>query len=132
MRSWTKWASIVFVFAIAACNLNVKPVYNVDRASFNSPEPLTEAQATEAILNAGSKLGWNMVEVESGLIRGDINVRGKHDASVAVSFDGQGYSINYNDSQNLKYDPETGSIHKNYNSWVQNLERQIRIESGSV
>lgn len=128
MQSWISRLSVVFVLAIAACN--AKPVYDVARASYNSTDPLTQEEATEAIFNAGSKLGWSMTEVQPGLIRGDINVRNKHQATVDITYDGEGYSIVYAGSENLKYDPDDGTIHKNYNSWVQNLERQIRIESG--
>ncbi len=130
MRSWIKRASVILVLAIAACN--TKPVYNVERSSFNTADALSSEQAAEAIMNAGSKLGWSMSEVGPGLIRGDINVRSKHQATVDISYDGRGYSIAYVGSENLKYDAEKGVIHRNYNSWVQNLDRQIRVESGSV
>ena len=49
-----------------------------------------------------------MTEVGPGVIRGDINVRSKHQASVDITYDGQGYSIAYAGSENLKYDAEKG------------------------
>jgi hypothetical protein len=130
MRTWIRSASIVLVLAIAACT--TKPVYNVERSTFNAKDSLSNEQASEAIFNAGSHLGWSMTEIAPGHIRADINVRGKHQASVDINYDGRGYSIAYVDSENLKYDAEKGVIHRNYNSWVQNLDNQIRLESNSV
>ncbi len=130
MRQWITRASVlVALLAITACN-HATPVYNVESAAYNT-DALDGTQAEKAIKTAGTKLGWNMAKLEPGLIRGTLNLR-KHVAVVDISYDGRGYSIDYVDSENLKYDEETGQIHKNYNSWIQNLERQIRLESGNV
>ncbi|MGI9435447.1 MAG: hypothetical protein ACR2Q4_11565 [Geminicoccaceae bacterium] len=129
MRSWVKRASLMIVLAIAACNST--PVYNVERSAFTAPEALSNKQAVEAILSAGDKLGWNMAEIRPGHIRGDLQVS-KHSATVDIKYDGRGYSIVHVNSNNLKYDSEKGSIHKTYNSWIENLERQIKAESGIV
>jgi hypothetical protein len=122
-------ASVFAVLAIAACNST--PIYDVDRSTFASPDPLTNEQASEAILNAGSKLGWDMIEVRPGHIRGDLNIR-RHAATVDVKYDARGYSITHVNSQNLKFDPVERSIHKTYNSWIENLDTQIKAESGIV
>ncbi len=129
MRQWITRASVLVALAITACN-HATNVYNVEGAGYNI-DALDGSQAEQAIKTAGTKLGWNMAKLEPGLIRGTLNLR-KHVAVVDISYDGRGYSIDYVDSENLKYDEETGQIHKNYNSWIQNLERQIRLESGNV
>ena len=41
-----------------------------------------------------------------------------------VVYDTKSYSIKYKDSSNLNYDGK--SIHKNYNGWVENLDKAIR------
>ena len=43
---------------------------------------------------------------------------------VDVSYDTQAFSIRYKDSINLDYGD--GKIHKNYNGWIENLDREIR------
>lgn len=130
MRKWINRASVLIVLAITACN-HATDLYNVERSSYNVVDALSSARAEKAIKNAGSRLGWQMTTVQPGLIRGTLNLR-KHYAVVDINYDGRGYSIDYIDSENLKYDDEKGKIHKSYNKWIQNLERQIRIESGNV
>lgn len=131
MRKWITLASVLFVFATTACVNHATGIYNVDRATYNATDALNSERAERAIRNAGSRLGWEMATVQPGLIRGTLNLR-EHQAIVDIDYDGRGYSINYIDSENLKYDEEKNVIHKNYNNWIRNLERQIRIESGNI
>jgi hypothetical protein len=51
-------------------------------------------------------------------------------AVVDVNYTPQTYSITYKDSSNLGYDGQ--SIHKNYNGWVQNLDKAIRAQLGAL
>ena len=58
-----------------------------------------------------------------GLVTGRLDLRG-HRAVVDVKYSAKDYSITYKDSTNLDY---TGTqIHKNYNGWIENLDRDIR------
>ena len=43
-------------------------------------------------------------------------------------FDTEKFSIAYKSSQNLNHDASRGEIHPNYNTWVQNLQRDIQTE----
>lgn len=131
MRKWITRAPLLAILAVMACVNHATDLYNVDRASYNAADALDSKRAEEAIRNAGSRLGWEMATVQPGLIRGTLNLR-EHQAIVDIDYDGRGYSINYIDSENLQYDEEKNAIHKSYNKWIQNLERQIRIESGSI
>jgi hypothetical protein len=45
---------------------------------------------------------------------------------VDVRYTATTYSITYKDSTNLNY--RDGQIHKNYNGWIENLDRDIRNE----
>ena len=49
-----------------------------------------------------------------------------HMAKVGIQYNKTAYSINYMDSNNLKYDGS--KIHSNYNGWVQNLDRAIQTQ----
>ena len=53
-----------------------------------------------------------------------------HRAVVTVIYDTKSYSIKYKDSSNLNYDGK--SIHKNYNGWVENLDKAIRSNLVSI
>ena len=101
----------------------------------------------KAIIRAGSGLGWNISPVEPGHATGTLYLR-KHMAKVDIRYDLKGYSITYNDSSNLNFEPAgtetsdpatgetqkstTGTIHSNYNGWVQNLDNAIRVQLGTL
>jgi hypothetical protein len=79
-----------------------------------------------AILRAGTQLGWQMQAVSPGRISGQIALR-THTAVVDIEHDAKSYSIKYRDSTNL--DARDGMIHRNYNGWIQNLEKAIRTQT---
>ncbi len=105
--------------ALAACT-RTQPIQNVEGREFIGPGTL--AQRANQIRRAGAGRGWQMQEIRPGLIRGTLVLR-DHLAVVDISYDTQRFSIRYADSRNLLYDGT--SIHRNYNSWVQNLANDI-------
>ena len=80
-------------------------------------------QVRTAIVGAGNGLGWTMTPEAPGLVTGRIALRG-HTALIDVRYTPTTYSIAYKDSTNLEF--KEGQIHKNYNSWIENLNRDIR------
>jgi len=88
-----------------------------------SGKPVTADQVRSAILAAGTGLGWVMTPVSPGLVSGRLLLR-DHVAVVDVRYSATTYSITYKDSTNLNY--RDGQIHKNYNGWIENLDRDIR------
>jgi hypothetical protein len=101
-----------------------KPVYNVSNtpiiANIRTP---TDSQIAKEIFRAGDFLGWKMNKVSPGHIIGTLHLR-DHIAIVDISYNSDNYSITYKDSTNLGY---TGTnIHRNYNSWVNNLDKAIK------
>lgn len=108
---------------VAGCTS--RPIVNVtDRPVVTAPgRQLTDAQVQYAIVSAGTGLGWVMTPVSPGLISGRLSLR-DHVAVVDVRYTATTYSITYKDSTNLNY--QDGQIHKNYNGWIENLDRDIR------
>ena len=102
-----------------------QPIQNVNDATVVSASPVQTSQVKSAIMIAGTSLGWQMAEVSPGLIQGTLNLR-KHTAVVDIPYSAAKYSIVYRSSINL--DEKDGQIHKNYNSWVQNLSKKIGTE----
>jgi hypothetical protein len=49
-----------------------------------------------------------------------------HTAVVAIPYSPRSYSVQYRSSVNL--DEKGGTIHKNYNGWIQNLTRGINAQ----
>jgi hypothetical protein len=123
--------AVAAVLALAGCRS--APLHNPTDIAF--PEPAASSMPTltledykNAIIRAGAKRGWFFEEEAPGHLIGNVTVRGKHFATVDVLFDTEEFSIKYRDSRNLDYDPSTGRIHTNYNSWVTNLQKDIQAE----
>ena len=110
-------------------------VYNVTDTPINTGsgnEPTLE-QVEKAILSAAtaSKPAWAMRVVKPGLITATLNVR-SHMAVVDITYNTKSYSINYKESNNLKYDGEKNTIHSNYNGWIQNLDSAIKGKMSAI
>jgi hypothetical protein len=103
-----------------------QPVMNVDQA------PITTAKAKpsmddvrQAIVRAGSGLGWEIKPDRPGHLTGRLALR-THVAVVDIDHTQTSYNIKYRESTNLDY--KDGQIHKNYNGWIQNLDKAIKIQ----
>ncbi|SDC93928.1 hypothetical protein [Belnapia rosea] len=86
------------------------------------------AQRAAEIRRAGAGLGWIMQDQGPGLMRGTLNLR-THQAVVDIPYDTRRFSIRYASSSNLEYNG--GTIHRNYNSWIRNLQNAILVQSGA-
>jgi hypothetical protein len=101
-------------------------VYNVeDAAVVSSVDNVSLDAVKKAIMRAGGGLGWVMKDAGAGKMIGTLSLR-KHVAVVDIDYSTKSYSIRYKDSQELNYDGT--NIHKNYNGWVQNLQRGIQTQ----
>ena len=109
--------------AVAGCTS--APIRNINDApvALGSGKAATADQVRTAIVGAGNSLGWTMTPAAPGLVTGRIALRG-HTASIDVRYTPTTYSIAYKDSTNLDFGD--GQIHKNYNGWIENLNRDIR------
>jgi hypothetical protein len=116
-------AIIAVAVVLGACTQ--APVRNVSQTPVvtGTGKPVTAEQVRSAIVRAGSGLGWQMTPVDPGLVSGRLALRG-HVAVVDVRYSPKDFSITYKDSTGLDY--ANGQIHKNYNGWVENLDRDIR------
>lgn len=124
-KSLLAFASLMLVAGCAGT-----PVHNVSGAPVETNSRNVSLDSVEnAIRRAGASLGWQMRTIKPGLMVGTLNVR-NHSAVVDVAYNTKSYNITYKDSSNLNYDGT--NIHKNYNSWVQNLDNKIRVELSTL
>ena len=115
---------LILLFAmLGAGGCRTAPVNNVVAAPVTTIQPASMQTVEAAILKAGNGLGWTMVPRSPGKVEGVLALR-THRAVVDIDYDTKMYSIKYKDSVNLDYDGKT--IHKNYNGWVENLDRAIK------
>lgn len=118
-------ALLTAIVLVAGCRQD--PVYNVSGTQFVQQGP-SIGEVERAIIRAGSQRNWIFEKVGPGHMIASIAVRAKHFAKVDVRFDQSSFSITLKEAVNLKYEPDANTIHKNYNSWIRNLENDIQIE----
>lgn len=117
------------VLLVAACSGRVAPVYNVVQAPLEVPRSVSMAALDKTIRVAAANRGWTVKRKGRGKIEARIAVR-DHVAVIKITYSRRQYSIQYQDSQNLKYDGSR--IHKNYNSWVQLLANDINARVSAL
>lgn len=113
------------LFLTTGC-LRTAPVQDYNNVPFPPvSNTLTKVKVEDAIIRAGTGLGWEITRVSEGQMQGTLHLRA-HIAKVDILYTENTYSIHYRDSTNLKF--KDGKIHSNYNSWVQNLKTAINKE----
>ncbi|MCL2899026.1 hypothetical protein [Brenneria tiliae] len=121
MKKQLIFVGLACVLALTGC-ARTAPVANVTKpitANYSSD------QVRKAILQAGLEREWVMTPVSPGVINGRIDQRG-HVADIRINYSPTSYSINYVSSQNLL--AIGGKIHRNYNRWINNLDREIQLK----
>ena len=111
------------VISLGACT--TKPILNVNDAPVLTTKSLDAVQVRRAIVSAGVALGWQVVDVNPGVLRGTLKLR-DHTAIVEIPYTTGKYSIIFKSGDNLG--EKDGQIHKNYNGWIQNLDNRIKAE----
>jgi len=116
-------ASLAFSFAtasFAATALQTPP-------SLQIPSGKTEKDVKEAIALGATARTWIIKDIEPGLIEARVDVRNKHTLIVNLKYDAKEIALKYKNSVNLDYEVVDGTpmIHRNANSWMQNLMTDI-------
>jgi hypothetical protein len=118
--------ALVVVAALFLAGCVSQPIMNVSDAPVaTNKAKLTQDDVQQAIIRAGARLGWQMKASGPGTLTGTLALR-QHVAVVDINNTATSYSIKYKDSTNL--DAKDGSIHRNYNGWIQNLDKAIKAE----
>ena len=119
-------AATALAITLGGC-ARTAPILNLENVPVTSTDgkPLTAAQVRSSIVTAGTSLGWRIVDAGPGKLEGTLMLR-EHTAVVDIPYSARSYSIVYKRSDKLN--EMNGTIHSNYNGWVQNLDRAIRTE----
>lgn len=118
-------AAVVATTTLTGC-ARTAPVVTPETAISSS---LSVNKVKQAIFDAGLKRDWIMHEVSPGIIDGKLISRG-HSVNVRITYSTKSYKINYVNSQNLL--ASGGKIHKNYNRWVNNLDKDIQLSLAAM
>jgi len=106
---------------LAACE---RPVYTVTNVAFGGNGTLQ--QRTMQILQAAQEQNWQAQPVGPGRVR-LIYTYTEHRIVLDAVFDETTFSLLYVSSSGLSYDGT--NVHRAYNNWVRELERQIQTRS---
>lgn len=127
MKKLMKWViAAAVVGTLAGCVSRTAPIETVQSLVATGH---TDAQVRNAILKAGLNRQWIMTDAGPGVIKGRQQAR-DHVANIIVQYSASSYIIKYDSSTNLM--AADGKIHKNYNRWVHNLDKDIQISLASA
>jgi hypothetical protein len=129
VRLFTCVAALVMAMVVVGCTS--APIMNVDSEAVSSAsgKPLTQDEVRGAIIRAGTALGWQMKDEGPNKLIGTLTLR-THTAVVEIPYSATRFSIKYRSSVNLN--ESGGKIHKNYNGWIQNLNRGINAQISAL
>ena len=122
----TTLAAGIAAVALGACQ-TPQAIQNIDSVSVtpSTAKSLSAAQVRAAIITAGTSLGWKVVDAGPGKLEGTLSLRA-HTAVVDIPYNASTYGIKHKRTEGLS--ESGGMIHRNYNSWVANLDKAIRTE----
>ncbi|HSI38113.1 MAG TPA: hypothetical protein VK946_03480 [Methylotenera sp.] len=124
--------ALTIVFSSFAHARNTVPVINHDNINIvtSDGKVLQAIQIKQAIEAAANKNDWTITNGEDGKLLAKILVRNKHTVVIEITYDTSKYSINYKDSNNMKYEVQSGQamIHPFYNKWVDLFKNSINAE----
>jgi len=125
MKTYIKlFAVLAIIGALAGC-ARTAPIAQINSTVSSGH---TQAEVKSAILKAGAQRQWIMSEVKPGVIKARQQSH-QHQAEVQITYTATGYNIKYDSSLNLK--ASGGKIHKTYNRWVRNLDKDIQVSLAS-
>lgn len=108
------------VSGLSACT-TTQPIHDVEKQAVTSSASQDEVR--QAIVDAATSLGWVITDDYDNEITAVLDIR-THQATVSIPYSSHDYSILYKNSINLNHSGD--KIHRNYNNWVANLDREIR------
>lgn len=112
-------AILVAFVVLIGCRSTV-PIMNIEDAMV--ADSVTKDEVRSAIIEAASKRGWIVSEVNDNELQATLNLR-THKAVVRIPYSDKAYSIVYVSSKNL--DTKNNRIHASYNRWVSNLNNDV-------
>lgn len=122
--------SLVVVLCVMSLGCRKRaPITEPSNLSLSAYGTFTQEQVRDAILRGGTNIGWQMREEKPGVVLGTWIAR-SHNVTVEIPYTDKGYTIKYRSSVNMR--EGQGTIHPNYNRWVDRLNRNIAAEVGRI
>ncbi len=123
MRILQSIAILAAVLAVVSAGCAGRQPLNVTSPVVSKPN-VTSDEVAKAIMRAGLNTSWRVVEQGAGQLLG-IKVQGPHTASIIISYTATEYRISIKESSMSSPD---GTVHRNLNRWLQELDQQIKSQ----
>ena len=122
-------AFMILCAAFMACRKST-PLFNAQPIDIpqTSAGKLTLDEIRETIIKAASRQGWTIVSQSPGVVTARLVARHDYSVTVDIRYTETAYTITYNDSAKLNYNPKSQSIHPAYGRWIAYLTRSINVE----
>jgi uncharacterized protein YceK len=112
------------LLALSGCGTSAK-ILNIPKQEVH--QTLSKQDMSKVIMRAGHSRGWEMNRISDSIIESTYKRRG-FSVTCTISYTALSYQIEYKESEGLKYNEQSKTIHRNYNSWILNLKNQIELE----
>jgi hypothetical protein len=116
-------AILASAIVIVAAGCAGRQPLNVSSVIVAKPN-VTADEVGKAIMRAGLNANWRVVEQGPGQLLG-LRVMGPHTASINISYTAKEYQISVKESSMMSPD---GTVHRNLNRWLQELDQQIKSQ----
>lgn len=117
-------ASTIFLNGCRSRGAQLKPP-----AQIHIQKSIAEEKIAVAIKAGMQKREWQVQSERPGYILATLHIR-SHVVELDINYTSQQIDIKYRTSSNLRYSEKNGvkTIHRNYNKWFSNLDKDIRNE----
>jgi hypothetical protein len=113
----------VGLLALPSCRVNTQPVMNVEHPIYKNHGQLEIAAVREKIVAGLDDKGWGVIDESDGWMVAEVR-DDEHWARVRITYDENHYTIIHFESHpDFEWNGKT--IHRRYNSWVENLDEAI-------
>ena len=121
--------AVSLIFLSGCRSMRIVPVVNIQNSTIEVNGNYSKSDVKKAIITAVKGQGWGIKTKKGNHIVAVLFVR-QITATIDIRFNKKNYSITYKDSSKLSYDGT--NIHRNYNTWIQNLDNRIQAELSNI
>lgn len=114
------------VLLLAGCGTSA-PI-TVASYSLNSAQNSNQANVQKAIHTSLQHRGWHLQSDNGRQIQARYNKQDRHIVNIQIDYSANSFKIHHLSSQGMNYNAKKNTIHRNYNRWIANLERDISSE----
>ncbi|MFL1418476.1 hypothetical protein ACI77M_20065 [Pseudomonas fildesensis] len=115
-------ATLIILALLTTAGCTSKPVLNTQH-DLPANAQVSEEKIKQVIVAALQKREWTVQRLSPQLVQAEITVRNQFYAAIDIRYTRNSYAITYRDSRDLGY--KDGKIHRNYNRWINMLDRDI-------